>query len=113
MEDPSHRKAASPAQSSSLIHFSWERSNLWRPADMEQSSFANKRVLITGGLGFIGSNLARRLLDLRASVTFVDSLVPEYGGKLFNIARPPKPPRGKNFDQQGPTNMRPPVSGNT
>ena len=53
---------------------------------MEQNSFANKRVLITGGLGFIGSNLARRLLDLGASVTLVDSLVPEYGGNLFNIA---------------------------
>jgi UDP-glucose 4-epimerase len=43
-------------------------------------------VLITGGLGFIGSNLARRLLNLGASVTLVDSLIPEYGGNLFNIA---------------------------
>ncbi len=48
-------------------------------------SFENKRVLITGGLGFIGSNLARRLVDLHAEVTLVDSLVPEYGGNLFNI----------------------------
>lgn len=47
--------------------------------------FRNKRVLITGGLGFIGSNLARRLLDLGAQVLLVDSLIPEYGGNLFNI----------------------------
>jgi UDP-glucose 4-epimerase len=45
-----------------------------------------KRVLITGGLGFIGSALARRLIDLGAEVTIVDSLVPEYGGNRFNIA---------------------------
>jgi len=48
--------------------------------------FANRRVLITGGLGFIGSNLARRLVDAGAHVTLVDSLIPEYGGHLFNIA---------------------------
>jgi UDP-glucose 4-epimerase len=48
-------------------------------------TFAGKRVLITGGLGFIGSNLARRLVDLEAEVTLVDSLVPEYGGLLHNI----------------------------
>src|SRR5512137_1818693 len=51
-----------------------------------QSALANKDCLITGGLGFIGSNLARRLLDLGAEVTLVDSLIPEYGGNLFNIA---------------------------
>ncbi len=43
-------------------------------------------MLITGGLGFIGSNLARRLVELGAQVTILDSLVPEYGGNLFNIA---------------------------
>jgi UDP-glucose 4-epimerase len=47
--------------------------------------FANKSVLITGGLGFIGSNLARRLVESGAKVTLVDSLIPEYGGSLFNI----------------------------
>jgi UDP-glucose 4-epimerase len=41
--------------------------------------------MITGGLGFIGSNLARRLVDLGADVLLVDSLIPEYGGNLFNI----------------------------
>jgi len=48
--------------------------------------FAGKNVLITGGLGFIGSNLARRLVGLGARVLLLDSLVPEYGGNLFNIA---------------------------
>jgi nucleoside-diphosphate-sugar epimerase len=48
--------------------------------------FKGRRVLITGGLGFIGSNLCRRLLDLGARVTLIDSLIPEYGGNLFNIA---------------------------
>ena len=48
--------------------------------------FVDKKVLITGGLGFIGSNLAWRLVDLGAHVTLVDSLIPEYGGNLFNIA---------------------------
>lgn len=45
-----------------------------------------KDCLITGGLGFIGSNLARRLVELGARVTLVDSLIPEYGGNQFNIA---------------------------
>jgi UDP-glucose 4-epimerase len=49
-------------------------------------TYAHSKVLITGGLGFIGSNLARRLVELGAQVTLVDSLIPEYGGNLFNIA---------------------------
>lgn len=48
--------------------------------------FARKRVLVTGGLGFIGSNLARRLVEYGAEITLVDSLIPEYGGNLFNIS---------------------------
>src|SRR5271157_4592462 len=48
--------------------------------------FDGKHVLITGGLGFIGANLARRLLDFGAEVHLVDSLIPEYGGNLFNVA---------------------------
>ena len=49
-------------------------------------SFSGKRVLVTGGLGFIGSNLARSLVDSGARVTLVDCLIPEYGGNRRNIA---------------------------
>ncbi|TAN43705.1 MAG: NAD-dependent epimerase/dehydratase family protein [Nitrospirae bacterium] len=48
-------------------------------------NFNSKNILITGGLGFIGSNLAIRLAGLDAHVTLVDSLIPEYGGNLWNI----------------------------
>ena len=48
--------------------------------------FAGKRVLITGGLGFIGSTLARELVEAGANVTLVDSLLPDYGGNVANIA---------------------------
>lgn len=52
---------------------------------MDNNIFHDKRVLITGGLGFIGSNLAIKLVDLGADVTLVDSLIPSYGGNLWNI----------------------------
>lgn len=48
-------------------------------------TFADRHILITGGAGFIGSNLAMRLVELGAHVTLVDSLIPEYGGNLWNI----------------------------
>lgn len=51
----------------------------------DQTIFKGADVLITGGLGFIGSSLARRLVAVGAKVTLVDSLIPEYGGNLFNI----------------------------
>jgi UDP-glucose 4-epimerase len=47
--------------------------------------FRNKKIIITGGLGFIGSNLAYRLVNYGAHVLLVDSLIPEYGGNFFNI----------------------------
>jgi UDP-glucose 4-epimerase len=47
--------------------------------------FEGADVLITGGLGFIGSALAHRLVDIGAKITLVDSLIPEYGGNVFNI----------------------------
>jgi UDP-glucose 4-epimerase len=53
---------------------------------MSPYTFSGRRVLITGGLGFIGSNLANQLVRLGAQVMLVDSLIPEYGGNFFNIA---------------------------
>lgn len=47
--------------------------------------FSGKRFVITGGLGFIGSNLAHRLLALHAQVTILDALLPLYGGNMYNI----------------------------
>ena len=47
--------------------------------------YRGRRVMITGGLGFIGSNLARQLAELGARVLLVDSLIPDSGGNLFNI----------------------------
>ena len=48
-------------------------------------NYSGKEILITGGLGFIGSNLARRLVSQGANLTLVDSLIPQYGGNTFNI----------------------------
>ena len=56
-----------------------------RRRDRSLQFYAGKRVMITGGLGFIGSNLARRLAELDARVLVVDSLIPDCGGNLFNI----------------------------
>lgn len=47
--------------------------------------YNNKKILVTGGLGFIGSNLAIKLVGLGADVEIVDALIPEYGGNLYNI----------------------------
>jgi UDP-glucose 4-epimerase len=50
------------------------------------AGFSGARVLITGGLGFLGSNLARRLVGLGARVTLIDSLEPNQGGLRYNAA---------------------------
>jgi len=47
--------------------------------------FTNKEVLVTGGLGFIGSNLCIELVKLGAHVTIIDNMLPRQGGSLFNI----------------------------
>jgi UDP-glucose 4-epimerase len=47
--------------------------------------YRGRRVMVTGGLGFIGSNLAHRLVALQADVLIVDAMIPEYGGNHFNI----------------------------
>ena len=55
-------------------------------SDAHLDFYRGRKVLVTGGLGFIGSNLCRRLADLGATVTAVDSLLPDYGGNPFNLA---------------------------
>ena len=45
----------------------------------------NKQVLITGGLGMIGSTIAKKLVGLGAEVTIVDALIKPYGANYFNI----------------------------
>ncbi|HDY68487.1 MAG: NAD-dependent epimerase/dehydratase family protein [Candidatus Scalindua sediminis] len=50
-----------------------------------ESYFKDKKILITGGLGFIGSTLAHRLVRMGADIYLIDSLIPEYGGNNFNI----------------------------
>ncbi len=54
-------------------------------AERHRATYEGRKVLVTGGLGFIGSNLARALVPLGAEVLLVDSLLPDYGGNLFNI----------------------------
>mgnify|MGYP001569796294 CR=1 FL=1 len=52
---------------------------------MDLGRYKDKGVLITGGLGFIGSNLAIELVEIGARVTVLDVLWPDHGGNLFNI----------------------------
>jgi UDP-glucose 4-epimerase len=49
------------------------------------NAYKEKRVLVTGGLGFIGSNLVHRLVGLGASVTVIDACFPDQGANLFNL----------------------------
>lgn len=49
--------------------------------------YTGRHVLVTGGLGFIGSALAVRLVELQAKVTIVDSSVPGCGANPFNISQ--------------------------
>jgi UDP-glucose 4-epimerase len=57
------------------------------PGEQDYRAFySGRRVMITGGVGFIGSNLAHQLVSLGADLLIVDSLIPDYGGNLFNIA---------------------------
>jgi len=73
--------------------------------------YPGRNILITGGLGFIGANLARRLVDLGAHVTVVDSLIPDYGGNLFNIAGYEDRLRVNIADVRDPYSMRALVAG--
>ena len=50
-----------------------------------ENFFKDKNILVTGGLGFIGSNLSIKLVELGAKVTVLDALIPVFGGNKFNI----------------------------
>ena len=52
---------------------------------VDKKFYKGKKILITGGLGFIGSNLAIRMVDLGAKITLLDALIPGLGGNKFNI----------------------------
>lgn len=54
-------------------------------ASFDLGAYRGKRALVTGGLGFIGSTLAIRLVELGCDVTIVDAMLPEYGGNRFNV----------------------------
>jgi UDP-glucose 4-epimerase len=73
--------------------------------------WAKKRVLITGGLGFIGSNLAHRLVALQADVVLLDSLHPECGANWANLAGIQNQVRVETFDQCDQKNLAWLVSG--
>jgi UDP-glucose 4-epimerase len=75
------------------------------------SKYTGARALVTGGLGFIGSHLAERLVQLGADVTIVDSLIPEYGGNLFNVREIEDRVRINISDIRDPWSIRTLVSG--
>jgi UDP-glucose 4-epimerase len=69
----------------SEVYSSAENSGISASASLLENTYSGKKVLITGGLGFIGSNLAISLCSIGAEVIIVDSLIEDYGGNLFNI----------------------------
>jgi len=56
-----------------------------RDSENKKKFFKNKKILITGGTGMLGSNLAHKLVSLGSKVTLLDAFLPLYGGKMFNI----------------------------
>lgn len=54
-------------------------------------TWQGKPVIVTGGMGFIGANLVRRLAGLGAKVTVIDRMLAQYGANPFNLADPPAP----------------------
>jgi nucleoside-diphosphate-sugar epimerase len=73
--------------------------------------FADKRALVTGGAGFIGSRVAQRLVALRARVTVVDALIPGCGGNLWNLAPVAQAIRFEQLDLRERARLEPLVLG--
>jgi nucleoside-diphosphate-sugar epimerase len=68
------------------VRYNWLIVNAGSPAERVVSEYKNRKVLVTGGLGFIGSNLALRLVRAGAQVVIVDSEVPGCGANRHNIS---------------------------
>lgn len=77
----------------------------------KNNQLKNKKVLITGGLGFVGSNLSIRLADLGAEVLIVDNMLPRQGGNLFNIEPVKDKVKVNISDIRNPTSMNHLVKG--
>lgn len=75
------------------------------------AAYAGKKVVVTGGLGFIGSNLAIRLVQLGANVTIVDSLIPTHGGDVRNLTPVASRLHVHFVDLRDQTRLRPIVRG--
>lgn len=76
-----------------------------------ETAYSGQNALITGGLGFIGSNLARRLVELGANVAIVDNLDPDSGANLFNVAGIRREVRVIEADLGDETEMRSALKG--
>src|SRR5258708_21188725 len=84
-----------------------ERTRVTSFTDSRFAAFRAKRAMITGGVGLIGSALARRLVDLGADWLLVDSLVPEGGANPPNIAPLPDRVPVETPPIRDPAAMRP------
>jgi len=81
------------------------------PSDPRLKGYGGARAVIIGGLGLIGSAIARRLVALDVEVLLVDSMIPEYGGNLANIADIPDRVTVNIADIRGGYSLPPLLSG--
>ena len=78
---------------------------------MTRGAFRNKQVLVTGGLGFIGSNLAIALVEAGAEVTIIDAMIPQHGGNHYNVDSVRKQVRVEVADMRDADVLTPLVKG--
>lgn len=78
---------------------------------INSNDLKNKKVLITGGMGFVGSNLCIKLAELEAEVLIVDNMLPRQGGNLFNIEPVKDIVKVNISDIRNPTSMNHLVKG--